>query len=154
MYHNNDQETITRMMMVFVLLFVIIFITFSARAQSREEIIFTIKNVAARNGIDPDLAVAIAEVESHLNPKATGKLGEVGIFQLRPEYHGQNIRDVRRNTEVAVAYLLELKDVCGAYGDAFFICFNLGPAHSTIRYPRKFKYYRKVMAVKVEVSKL
>lgn len=98
---------------------------------------------AIRHGVDPHLALAIATVESGMNPKAIGSLGEIGLFQLRPEYHDVIQGDIRNNIEVAVKYLAELKVRCKYLGNEFFICYNYGPKR-LLKYPRKTKYYAKV----------
>lgn len=58
-------------------------------------------------GWERDYAVAVATCESGLDPNATGALGEVGLFQLRPEYHawrwrGKNGYDPVVNSEAAL----------------------------------------------------
>jgi soluble lytic murein transglycosylase-like protein len=127
---------------IMVVLLIISAITQGARAETVESVIV---KAAEREGLNPALVLAIAEVESGMNPKAVGSLGEVGLFQLRPEYHDVRQGNVRHNIEVAVRYLAVLKKQCAHYGDAFFVCYNYGPARP-LKYPAKFPYYRKVMA--------
>ncbi len=117
-----------------------------AQAQDRSEILASIQTAAVEHGIDPNLAVAIATVESNLNPNTVGLLNEQGLFQLRPEYHPVAKGDIRGNIQAAMLYLTRLKKSCASYGDAFFVCFNLGE-YKKIRYPTKFPYYSKVMKV-------
>lgn len=105
-----------------------------------------IRETASIHGLNPDLAVAIATVESRLNPKAVGSLGEIGLFQLRPEFHKVTKGNVRANVTIAVRYLVQLKRRCAAYEDAFFVCFNYGHVRK-LRYPRLFPYYKKVQLV-------
>lgn len=106
-----------------------------------------IKQKAESHNLDARLVYAIAMVESNLNPDAVGKYGEVGLFQLRPEFHSVKPGDYKHNTEVAVKYLVYIKRRCySKYGKAWFICYNIGPNRNyTIRYPQSFDYYRKVM---------
>lgn len=101
---------------------------------------------ARRAGVDPHLALAIATVESNMNPDAIGGMGEVGLFQLRPEYHAVSRGATRSNIRLAMKYLAQLKRQCARYGDAFFVCYNYGPARK-LNHPRQFPYYRKVMTV-------
>jgi len=112
---------------------------------TRDEIVEYITVAAVNENVDPKLALAIALVESELNPGALGGLGEVGVFQLRPEFHPVVKANVQHNVTVAVKYLAQLKTRCGKYGDAFFVCFNYGCARH-LNHPRKFPYYVKVMS--------
>lgn len=110
-------------------------------------IIESIIKEAKLAGVDPYLAVAIARTESSLNPNAIGKHGEIGLFQLRPEYH--DIKHASANTRIKIAmkYLAYLKTRCySKYGNAWFICYNTGPNRShVIQDPEMFPYYTKVI---------
>ena len=118
-----------------------------AQAQTKKEIERIIREVAEAKGFDPDLAVAIAIVESGLNPNAVGALGEIGVFQLRPEFHDVHPGNVRRNVETAIQYLIWLQTRCKDYGEAFFICFNHGP-NRRVRDPIRFSYYLRVVSAR------
>lgn len=59
-----------------------------------EQLIALITAISIQHGVDPNLAVAIAKTESRLNPAAVGTIGEIGIFQLRPEYYADSCDDV------------------------------------------------------------
>ncbi len=98
-------------------------------------------------GVDPNLSLAIAEVESNFNPSVIGSKGEIGLFQLRPEYHPVKRGNVNQNIRVAVEYLSKLQGQCSHYGDAFFVCYNLGPSYKRLKYPRMFSYYKRVHRV-------
>ncbi len=113
-----------------------------------DEIPKFIKRKALEYKIDPDLVYAIAKVESSLNPNAIGKKGEVGLFQLRPEFHDVRYGDYKHNTEVAIKYLAYVKRRCQSkYKHAWFICFNTGPNRTNlVKNPEQFAYYRKVMS--------
>lgn len=114
-------------------------------AFDRELIVKNIQTQAVEVGVDPDLAVAIATVESRLNPNAIGSLGEVGLFQLRPEYHDIKSKDPSHNTLVALRYLKSLKDRFGVkYGAAWFVIYNYGPSNRPSR-PSDTRYFKKVM---------
>jgi soluble lytic murein transglycosylase-like protein len=114
----------------------------------------TIRQVALEENFDPALAVAIATVESGLNPRVVGTQGEVGVFQLLPSYHPvANALDTRKNAHVAIQYLKKIRTryepVCG---DAWIIFYNLGPNYQKrIRYPALFGYYKRVAAVKERI---
>jgi hypothetical protein len=82
---------------------------------------------AKMTGLPPDLADAVARVESAFNPNAVGKVGEVGLMQVRPEtadmlgYRGPlaGLFVPETNIRYGVAYLsrawqLAQGDVCRA----------------------------------------
>jgi soluble lytic murein transglycosylase-like protein len=56
--------------------------TFSA---TRAEYVALVRGEAREQGMPPDLADAVAFVESSYNPKAIGSVGEVGLMQIRPQ---------------------------------------------------------------------
>lgn len=128
-----------------VLVFVLLY-NLEAVAEDKRDIVKIIRASAIHYGIDPEVAVAIAKTESSLNPKAIGGAGEVGLFQLHPEFHKVERGNIHNNVNVAMKYLVQVKNICEPkYKDAWLICFNLGPYYSkTIRYPTKFPYFIKV----------
>jgi soluble lytic murein transglycosylase-like protein len=44
-----------------------------------------IKREAEKNGLPPDIADAVAAIESGYDPSAVGGVGEIGLMQVRPE---------------------------------------------------------------------
>lgn len=118
-----------------------------SHALTKSEIVEMIKTKSVTEGVDPDLAVAIATVESSLNPQAIGSLKEVGLFQLRPEYHDVKAGNLKHNTRIALKYLSYLKTVGDKkeMGEAWFVLFNYGP-NRTLKRPRETNYYKKVMS--------
>lgn len=127
---------------------IILSLFFTLPAYSESQILKQIiKEVAKKNGIDPNLAVAIAQVESSFNKDKEGKLGEKGLFQLRPEFHEFSESDVYEQIEVAIKYLKYVQKHCeGIYDDAWFICYNTGPfREEKLKEPKKFIYYTQVM---------
>ncbi len=135
-----------------LILFLTLITTSIANASGIES---TIRSIARQEGVDPNLAVAIARVESGLNPKKIGRIGEVGLFQLRPEFHKVKRGDVKANIRTAMKYLREVKRFCEpTYKDAWFICYNVGPNYKKrILYPRLFKYYVQVMGEMNRIAK-
>jgi soluble lytic murein transglycosylase-like protein len=142
-----------------VVVVILLWLAFSKNVEAgelktRKQIERHIVMVAKAHGVDPYLALAIAEVESGMNPKMIGRIGEIGLFQLRPEYHRTLIGDVRANVYVAIRYLAKLKRDCAHYGRAFYICYNLGPNYRRrdglpIQHPTLFSYYKKVEAARI-----
>jgi len=112
-----------------------------AKAEDYKHLIYI---EAKKQGVDPLLAISIAQVESSMNPKAVGPVGELGLFQLRPEYHGENVADINHNIAEGIRYLKELQSTCPLQGDYFVICFNQGHRRHP-KHPEKHPYYRKVI---------
>lgn len=133
-------------MMAFIVLFACV-----SKAQSKEQVETTIREAAQANGIDADLALAIAEVESGMNPQAVGHLGEQGVFQLRPEFHAVIPGNTKNNANLAMRYLARLREACADYGDAYFICFNMGEG-KRVKHPTLFPYYVKVQRVRQRLA--
>ncbi len=70
-----------------------------------------ISAAAARYGVPPALALAVATKESGLNQAAIGSSGEVGVFQLMPGTAGDlgvNPYDLGQNVDGGVRYLSQL----------------------------------------------
>lgn len=127
---------------------IFLYIVLSICQGSEQDYIDLIEQTSVNHGLDPDLAVAIAITESSLNPNAIGGLGEVGLFQLRPEYHDVQKGNVKHNINVAVKYLVKIKGICeDKYDKAWFICFNTGPYKVIKVEPTEFTYYKKVMKI-------
>lgn len=129
-------------MLTFINLFAIIsglsISTVVSHAGMKEDI----ARVAYDMGEDPLLLQAIAKVESSFNPKARGKIGEIGLFQIRPEYHPiRPEMNVREQTRVAIKLLKALKVECGK---KFLQCWNMGPARTAQKNFNKTKYETKV----------
>lgn len=116
-----------------------------------KELIFSIiTTLAPQYGIDSKLAHAVITVESSYNPKAIGGLGEVGLFQVRPEfskYSKEQLFDISINIKEGLRILSEAKKKCKHTIDSsFVICFNGGISFGNkIKFPKKFPYYVKVM---------
>jgi soluble lytic murein transglycosylase-like protein len=82
-------------------------------------------------GVDPDLALAIAEKESNFNPKARGSKGEIGLFQLMPSTAagmGIDPNDPAQNIKGGLQYLLEQYGRYHDWGQAIKHYNGTGPA--------------------------
>lgn len=114
---------------------------------NKEDIKLLIKTEASRQGIDPELAVAIAMVESSLNPKALGSKGEIGLFQILPKLFKEGPKaSVEQQVKRGIEQLRYWKRVCPLQeGHTFIICYNSG--YRKPRYPLLNPYYKRVVAV-------
>lgn len=101
-------------------------------------------------GLDPNVALSVAEVESNLNPEVVGSLGEVGVFQIRPEFYTMFSRKQLMSTEtnvmLGVKLLAGYKNTCFHKEDVtYLICYNYGPANAKrVKHPHLFPYVKKV----------
>jgi len=100
---------------------------------------------AVRAGISPELALAIMRVESGGRPYVIGGLGEIGLFQLRPEFHPSVTFNYIQNAKLAMEYLAKIKARHGGrYPNSWFVFYNTGP-NKKLDNIRKTSYYKKVM---------
>jgi soluble lytic murein transglycosylase-like protein len=70
-----------------------------------------IRDTALRYGVDPALALAVAQQESGFNQGARGAAGEVGVYQLMPGTAsdlGVNPYNETQNIEGGISYLAQL----------------------------------------------
>lgn len=103
-------------------------------------------------GVDPRLATSIAEYESSGRYGTIGLHGEVGLFQIRPEYSKLTIKqllDPKRNIQEGIKKLYEAKKYCSHQREnTWIVCYNVGVAGGRkIKRPKQFVYYRKVMSI-------
>jgi hypothetical protein len=88
-----------------------------------------IANAAKANGVPPALALQVAIQESSLNPKAQGKAGEIGLFQLMPStavaLGVTDPMDPAQNAAGGTAYLAQLYAKYGSWSTAL-IAYNWG----------------------------
>ena len=124
-------------------------------AEARPELEQLIKTEAKKHGLDDRTVLAIARVESGLNPRAIGAAKEVGLFQLRPEYFGASAsKDPRINTRAAAAYLAWLRERpgCAAYGRYWYVCYNRGPNRFRLTNVANFDYVIKVERARAQIK--
>lgn len=110
-----------------------------------------IRAAAADQGVNPDLAVAVARKESGFNQAARGRAGEIGVFQLMPGTAaelGVNAYDLADNIRGGVRYLKEMLDFTGGDTERALAAYNGGPgnlARGTVS-DRAWAYARDVLA--------
>jgi soluble lytic murein transglycosylase-like protein len=90
-----------------------------------------IEAVASAAGVDPGIALAVAQQESGFNPGAIGAAGEIGLFQLMPATAaglGVNPSDVNQNIQGGVQYLAQLYGSFNSWALAL-AAYNWGPGN-------------------------
>ena len=97
----------------------------------KQNILKMLNFAAEKYGVDPKLAVAVAQTESGLSPEVVSSAGAVGVMQLMPgtakELGVRNINDARENIDAGVRYL---KQMLGTFnGDTVkaIAAYNAGP---------------------------
>ena len=106
------------------------------------------------------ISLSIAKVESNFNPNAIGKLGEIGLYQLRPEfvsdYSKEELFNIENNISIGIRKLKEVKNNC-YFKDKlnWLICYNYGYTNSkSVKYPEQFPYIKKVNKELVAFKKI
>jgi soluble lytic murein transglycosylase-like protein len=88
-----------------------------------------IRQTALSYGVDPAIALAVAQQESGFNQAARGAAGEVGVFQLMPATAsglGVNPYSTSENIQGGVSYLAQLYRQFGDWTKAL-AAYNGGP---------------------------
>ena len=106
----------------------------------------------AQYGIEAELLLAIAKVESNFKVNAVGAShGEVGLMQLRPNFFPSAIFDVKTNMRIAARHLSQIRAQCQKkYGDAWWVCYNIGHNRPAALNAKAVPYYKKVKAAYVQ----
>lgn len=89
-----------------------------------------IVTVAQAQGVNPQLALAVAQQESGLNQNKVGQAGEIGVFQLLPstaQELGVNPYDLAGNITGGIAYLRKQLDKFGGNVAMALAAYNAGP---------------------------
>jgi len=89
-----------------------------------------INEYSNKYGVDPLLALAVAKVESNLNPKVVSPKGAVGVMQLMPstarELGVENLYAPSENIEGGIKYLRFLSDKYQGDIDMVLAAYNAG----------------------------
>ena len=113
-------------------------------------IIKLIMHYSALYGVDGNTALAVAQVESNLNPAMIGEVGEIGLYQIRSEYISDYTREQlfipEINIKVGMRILADAQKNCiHKKQNQFVICFNMGKtAAKKVKHPELYPYYIKV----------
>jgi soluble lytic murein transglycosylase-like protein len=84
---------------------------------------------AQRQGVDLNLALAVAQQESGFNPNAVSSAGAIGVFQLMPATAAQlgvNPYDAQKNIQGGITYLRQMLSMFGDPATAL-AAYNWGP---------------------------
>lgn len=97
----------------------------------------------------PELALSVAETESNFNPNIVGKHGEIGLFQIRPQFSKFSRKELfkpENNVLEGIQKLKEAKQRCKHKLDIhFLVCYNVGiTGGNRIKHPSNFPYVKKV----------
>lgn len=105
-----------------------------------------ISKEAKAQGMDPKVALAIAQVESNFNPKAIGTQGEVGVFQLHPRvFPSAKYLTNEQRIKMGITHLLWWQKHCPVKdGYTWVVCYNAG--YRKPKYPLLMPYYKRVVA--------
>lgn len=104
---------------------------------------------ASLYGVDPNLALSIAKVESGYNPNAVSYKGAVGLFQIIPrytKYSKEQLLDPVTNTKEAMRIIREYQKNC-VHKEKFtwLVCYNFGINNAKkVKHPHLFPYVKKV----------
>lgn len=108
-------------------------------------------------GVDSTVALSVAKVESGLNPDAIGDIGEIGVYQIRPEfakgYTKKQLHDPFINIYLGLLKIREAQEKCIHKRDInYLICYNYGFANALkVKHPTLFPYVKRV---KKEMEKM
>ncbi len=89
---------------------------------------------ATSAGLDPALALAVANQESGFNPAARSSKGAVGLFQLMPATAadlGVDPSNTDQNIAGGVRYLKQMLTRCGGDVDCALWSYNAGPGNQS-----------------------
>jgi soluble lytic murein transglycosylase-like protein len=100
---------------------------------------------AARNGLDPNLIIAVMQQESGFNPRAVSPKGARGLMQLMPatarRFGVKNIFDPAQNIEGGARYLRFLLDMFNGDLELALAGYNAGE-NAVINYGYRVPPYR------------
>jgi soluble lytic murein transglycosylase-like protein len=121
-------------------------------------LVLLIELSARLQGVDPKVAVAVAQVESNMNPDATGSKGERGLFQLHPKFFkGGQYYEPQLNIQAGVAHLKAAEKACGKKMPAlgWLACYNAGVKKAkSFLHPSRNSYVQQVEMAATSYGKL
>jgi len=128
-----------------IILLIMTILAFAPPKAAGGEIDSAVAMYSKKYGVDASLVRAIIQIESSGNPNAVGRLGEIGLMQLRPEMHSCASFEIERNIRCGVRYLAYIKDRHKArHPTAWFVYYNVGPYNKRVTEPKNVQYYQQV----------
>lgn len=95
---------------------------------------------------DPAISLAVARQESNFNNQTIGSLGELGVFQIRPEfitnYTKEELQNQEINIKVGIELLKEARKLCKHKENLDWLsCYNYGVVGGNkLKSPQNTKY--------------
>lgn len=111
--------------------------------ESQRRIADKIIDQANEQGVDPQLALAVAKVESGFSQAAKSNKGAVGVMQLLPSTAkglGVNPKNMDDNIRGGVMYLKEMLDLSGGDVRKALVAYNGGPRMAKMENPPNMEY--------------
>lgn len=99
---------------------------------------------------DPALSLAVVRQETNFNNNVVGDVGEIGLFQVRPEYVSnyskKELQNPEINIKVGIMLLKDAKKRCKHQRNLeWLVCYNAGiVGGSKYKYPSKAEYVIRV----------
>lgn len=118
--------------------------------ESQRRIAEKIIKTAEDQGVDPQLALAVARVESGFSQAAKGTSGEIGVMQLMPataKSLGVNPKSLDENILGGVTYLKQMLDLTGGDVRRALVGYNGGPDNAKMDNPPNMGYADRVNEV-------
>ena len=111
-------------------------INYSADYKVPSDLAGLIYDTALKEGLDPELAFRIVQVESRFNPRAVSRAGAVGLVQVQPataRYYDRSITlkeltDPATNLRIGFRFLKFLLDKYDGNLEMALLAYNRGPA--------------------------
>lgn len=97
---------------------------------------------ACKEGVDPKIVLAIIKVESAGKTHVIGRAGEIGLMQLKPQFHPEGAQfNYIKNITAGVNYLKRIKNL---HRDKkhYYVYYNIGPYNKKVDKLENTKYYR------------
>lgn len=109
--------------------------------EERLELLQFVYREANHHGLDPDLVLAVMQIESHFNRFAISRVGAQGLMQVMPFWRVEigrpqdNLTDVRTNVRYGTAILAHYLEV--ADGDLVDALGRYNGSRGRLKYPEK-----------------
>lgn len=118
--------------------------------ESQRRIANKVIKAAEQEGVDPQLALAVAQVESGFSQAAKSPAGAIGVMQLMPATAkglGVNPKKMDDNIRGGVMYLKEMLDFTGGDVRKALVGYNGGPKLAKMDNPPNMDYADQVNSV-------